>query len=78
MVCRSNRQGWNYRKGEVAMIDARRVCDCGSGKQRTPQFDGYDIFLTYTCDECYERKIKRFRSDIFTQYKTEERIEPEE
>ena len=45
-----------------------QTCNCGSGLQREENYDGYGIFLTYTCDDCYEEKMSGFRSDIHEQY----------
>jgi len=53
------------------------LCDCGSGLEREPMYDGYDIFLTYVCEQCRERKLAKFRPDILTQYDTDEPIEPD-
>ena len=59
-------------------IDREKACSCGSGIPRTAQYDGYGIFLTFTCTECYEQKISKFRKDIFTRYKTTEPIEEDD
>jgi hypothetical protein len=77
MVCRSNRQRWNSSQGKMMNTDDPRACSCGSGNMRRAVYDGYNIFLTFVCDECYERKISKFRPDIFEQYTTEEPIEPD-
>jgi len=50
-------------------------CNCGSGLQREELRDGYGIFLTYCCPKCEKEKISKYRSDIFTQYETDERID---
>ena len=54
------------------------ACDCGSGKPRRAAKDGYNIFLFYCCDDCYDRKIGKYRPDIMTEYECEEPIEPED
>lgn len=54
------------------------MCDCGSGLDKTPLHDGYGIFMCYTCKKCYDRKVSRFRDDIFDRYDTDEQIEPDE
>jgi hypothetical protein len=59
-------------------MDKKQECSCGSGKQRRAVYDGYNIFLTFTCEDCYTKKISRFRPDIFEQYQCEEPIEPED
>jgi hypothetical protein len=51
------------------------VCDCGSGLRRYPMCDGYNIFLTFVCDKCRGKKLKRYRADIMTRYDTDEQIE---
>ena len=35
------------------------------------------IFLTYTCDDCHDRKMAKFRPDVLTDpsYSTDEPIE---
>jgi hypothetical protein len=54
-----------------------RYCPCGSGEQREPQFDGYGIFLCYTCPRCHTRKMAMFRHDIMERYACDEPIEQE-
>jgi hypothetical protein len=78
MVRRGTSEGWCPRQGKVMSINAHKPCSCGSGKNRCAIYDGYNIFLTFTCEDCHEKRISRFRPDIFTRYKTEERIEPED
>lgn len=56
----------------------KRRCPCGSGLDKDPQYDGYGIFLTYTCNECHARKMAGFRSDIRERYYADEPIEPED
>jgi len=53
------------------------LCDCGSGFPGTPVYDGYHIFMCYTCEKCYDEKVARFRSDIFERYETDEPIDEE-
>jgi hypothetical protein len=53
------------------------LCSCGSGLRRYPLKDGYGIFLTYTCHECEEQKLKGFRSDIMERYECDEPIDPD-
>jgi len=50
-------------------------CPCGSGEYPEAQFDGYGIFLTYTCRKCERRKMQEFRPDIRTRYECDEPIE---
>jgi hypothetical protein len=54
-----------------------RSCTCGSGLPPESQFDGYNIFLCYTCSKCYAKKMKGYRSDIHERYECDEPIEPE-
>lgn len=61
--------------------DLRQIrCSCGSGKFRRARYDARAIFLTYVCDACEARKLKRFRPDVLTDpnYPTVEPIESEE
>ena len=55
-----------------------KECDCGSGLTRYAEYDGYGIFLCYTCVECRKRKLSRYRPDIFERYETDEPIEEDE
>jgi hypothetical protein len=54
-----------------------KPCSCGSGKRRSPQYDARSIFLTYTCDDCHDRKMAGYRPDVLTDpnYWTDEPIE---
>jgi hypothetical protein len=52
-----------------------RECDCGSGKTSDWVFDGHGCALTRTCDDCHDKKMKRYRPDIFTRYECDEQIE---
>lgn len=53
-------------------------CSCGSGKYSEAQYDGYGIYLTRTCEDCHDEKMKGFREDIRERYETDEQIEEEE
>lgn len=44
---------------------------------RSAQYDGHGIFLTYTCPKCYREKMAGFRADIRDRYDTDEMIEDE-
>ena len=33
------------------------TCSCGSGKPKSAQYDARGIFLTYTCEDCHDRKM---------------------
>lgn len=59
-------------------MDDRFYCTCGSGERRQAQYDGYGIFLCYTCAQCHRRKMASYRSDIMEHYDTDEQIEPDE
>ena len=59
-------------------MDDRYYCTCGSGERREPQYDGYGIFLCYTCAQCYKRKMAGYRADIGERYETDDQIEPDE
>jgi hypothetical protein len=50
-------------------------CTCGSGLTKRAVFDGYDIFMTYVCDQCEASKLAEFRRDIFAKYEAEEPID---
>jgi hypothetical protein len=43
-----------------------KTCPCGSGKLRAAQYDGRGIFLTCTCEACYDRKMARYRPEVLT------------
>lgn len=51
------------------------LCSCGSGKYSEVQYDGHGIYLTRTCEDCYQEKMKGFRADIFTKYEADEAID---
>ena len=74
----------SYRSYDALNVDnlilefAMKRCSCGSGLEREAQFDGYGIFLTFTCEKCYKDKMSKFRSDIFERYPAQEPIEPED
>ena len=53
------------------------ACICGSGKDRSPQHDARGIFLTYTCDDCHNEKMRRYRPDVLRNpvYETDEPID---
>ena len=53
-------------------------CTCGSGRYADPNYDGYGIFLCYTCTRCHEKRMARYRADINERYDTDEQIEPDE
>ena len=63
------------RKAEEARINAKLLCPCGSGEYKEKQFDGYGIFLTYTCCKCEAEKMSRFRDDIHERYECDEAID---
>ena len=54
-----------------------KPCSCGSGKLWTPQYDARGIFLTYTCEDCHDRKMAGYRPDVLTDpsYWTDEPID---
>lgn len=52
-------------------------CSCGSGECKESQYDGYGIFLTYTCSKCYKEKMRGYRSDIHEHYDCDEAVEPD-
>jgi hypothetical protein len=53
------------------------TCPCGSGKRKSAQYDARGIFLTYTCDDCHDRKMAGYRPDVLTDpgYWTDEPID---
>jgi hypothetical protein len=50
-------------------------CICESGEIRTAQYDGYGIFLTFTCPKCHDEKMRGFRTDINDRYDCDEPID---
>jgi len=52
-----------------------RLCPCGSGQDADPQYDGYGIFLCYTCSKCQVKRMKGYRHDIRQRYIADEPIE---
>jgi hypothetical protein len=53
-------------------------CFCNSGQPTEAQFDGYGIFLCYTCERCHVMTMQRYRRDIMERYDACEQIEPDE
>jgi hypothetical protein len=53
------------------------TCSCGSGKPKSAQYDARGIFLRYTCEDCYDRKMAGYRPDVLTDpgYWTDEPID---
>lgn len=60
---------------EEERYNNRLLCPCGSGKYREKQFDGHGIFLCYTCEDCEEEKMSRYRPDIHERYECDEPID---
>lgn len=52
-------------------------CQCGSGLNPEPAYDGYGIFLCYTCARCHEKSMLKYRPDIMERYEADEPIEEE-
>jgi hypothetical protein len=47
-----------------------KPCLCGSGKLWSPQYDARGIFLTYTCENCHDRKMGTYRPDVLADLRT--------
>lgn len=60
---------------EKAKAGLNPYCACGSGEYREAQYDGYGIFLTYTCCKCHSGKMRGYRSDIHEAYDCDEPID---
>jgi hypothetical protein len=43
-----------------------RICQCGSEKERWPEYDARGIFLTYVCDDCRKEKLSHYRPEVLT------------
>lgn len=43
-----------------------RPCHCGSGLERSAEYDARGIFLTYVCEKCRKEKLSHFRPDVLT------------
>lgn len=54
-----------------------KQCSCGSGLYPEAQYDGYGIFLCYTCSRCDLEKMRGYRPDIHERYECDEPIEEE-
>lgn len=52
-------------------------CECGSCKPAYWMYDGHGIALCKVCDKCKSKKVRKYRSDIFTQYDADEQINPD-
>ncbi len=64
-----------FRKAEEDRLNAHLLCSCGSGEYKEKNYDGYGIFLCYTCPSCYEERMGGYRSDIMERYECDEQIE---
>ena len=42
------------------------LCACGSGKPKQARYDARNIFLCYTCEDCYDKQMGRYRQDVLT------------
>jgi hypothetical protein len=53
------------------------TCSCRSGKPKSAKYDARGIFLTYTCEDCHDRKMAGYRPDVLTDpaYWTDEPID---
>lgn len=47
------------------------ACDCGSNLTAQAVYDGYGIYLCRVCPVCREKRLARYRSDIFERYTTD-------
>ena len=54
-----------------------RKCFCGSELDRREEYDARGIFLCFTCAECRDSKLSRYRPDVLTDpnYWADEQIE---
>jgi hypothetical protein len=43
-----------------------KTCACGSGLERSAQYDARGIFLCFTCEKCHDAAMKRYRPDVLT------------
>jgi len=50
-------------------------CNCGSKKPAYWLNDGHGIPLCKVCEDCEEKKLKRYRPDILDSYEAEEPID---
>lgn len=58
-----------------------KPCPCGSGELREAQYDGRNIFLTFTCSKCHHQKMSRYNPVIlgpYTQADVDEQIEEDD
>ena len=45
---------------------ANKPCPCGSGQRRMPNHDARGIFLNFTCDECHDEKMAKYRPEVLS------------
>lgn len=57
----------------------RMRCPCGSGEWPEAQYDARSIFMCYTCSQCHELQMSKYRPDVLTNnnYWHDEPIEEE-
>jgi len=56
-------------------------CPCKSGKEAEAQLDARNIFLCYTCPDCHDKQMGKYRPEILTGYDqsdVDEPIEPDD
>lgn len=61
-------------------MPSNKPCDCGSGLPRRANHDTRGYFLTFSCDKCRKRKLRRFRPEVLTdsQYEADDLGDDEE
>ena len=62
------------------MSTQRKAVFMRLGQAALPTDDARGIFLTYTCDNCHDRKMAEFRPDVLTNplYWTEEPVDDDD
>lgn len=43
---------------------SNRSCRCGSGLEKHANYDARGIFLCYTCQQCHQREMGKYRQDV--------------
>ena len=51
---------------DIALDRVEAGCSCGSGLEKSAEYDARGIFLTYVCDDCRSAKLSRYRPDVLS------------
>ena len=62
-------------KGTHEVSHVYYPCECGSGEEPSPEYDGHGIYMGSCCLRCRKQFMSRFRPSIKERYETFEPID---